>query len=186
MEEKDTNFFDKGFKEILSAQIFAIIGGLIAGVVLAIYTDRIFLIPGMLIILPGFMAMRGNISGTLASRISSGLFLKVINPNKIHTKLIRGNLRGSFTLGIIVSLVLGLIAFILNYFFIGVLTPLIILIPFLAGLISNFLLTPLTLLATIYIFKKGHDPDNIMGPFVTTIGDVTSIISLLIVVFLLV
>jgi len=186
MEEKTSKLFDKGFKEILSAQFFAIISGLIAGIVLAVYTDKIFLIPGMLIILPGFMAMRGSISGTFASRISSGLFLRVINPKETHSQLIKGNIRGSFMLGIIVSLVLGLIAFLFNYFIMGSLTPLIILIPFLAGILSNFILTPLTLFATIYIFKKGHDPNNIIGPFIMTVGDVTSIVSLLLVVFLLI
>lgn len=186
MKEKTSKLFDKGFKEIFSAQFFAIIGGLIAGVVLAVYTDKIFLVPGMLIILPGFMAMRGNISGTFASRISSGLFLKVISPKNTHTDLVKGNIRGSFTLGVIVSLILGVIAFLFNYFILNVLAPLIIFIPLLAGILSNLILTPLTFFATVYLFKKGHDPNNIIGPFVTTVGDVTSIISLLLVVFLLV
>jgi len=178
--------FDKNFKEIFSAQFFAIIGGLIAGVVLAVYVDKIFLIPGMLIIIPGFMEMRGNISGTFASRISSGLFLGIINPYKLNKKIIRGNLRGSFILAIIVSLALGLIAFAFNYIIMGIITPEIILIPLLAGILSNFILNRLTLFTTIYLFKKGHDPNNIMGPFITTAGDVISIISLLVVILLLV
>jgi len=178
--------FDKNFREIFSAQIFAIIGGIIAGVILAIYMDKIFLIPGMLIIIPGFMAMRGNISGTFASRISSGLFLGVINPSKLNRKIINGNLRGSFALAIIVSLALGLLAFAFNYLIIGVIAPEIILIPLLAGILSNFILNRLTVFTTIYLFKKGHDPNNIMGPFVTTAGDVISTISLLVVILLII
>jgi len=178
--------FDKNFREIFSAQIFAIIGGIIAGVILAIYMDKIFLIPGMLIIIPGFMAMRGNISGTFASRISSGLFLGVINPSKLNRKIINGNLRGSFALAIIVSLALGLLAFAFNYLIIGVIAPEIILIPLLAGILSNFILNRLTVFTTIYHFKKGHDPNNIMGPFVTTAGDVISTISLLVVILLII
>ena len=186
MKKDNNGLFDSAFKDIFSAQAFSIIGGILAGIVLALYTDKIFLIPGMLIILPGFMAMRGNISGTFASRISSGLFLKVINPNNANTPLVKGNVRGSFILGIIVSFVLGIVAFIFNYLTLGILVPLIILVPLLAGILSTFFLTPLTLSATLYIFKKGHDPNNIMGPFVTTIGDVTSILSLLIVIFILI
>ena len=178
--------FDKNFREIFSAQIFAIIGGIIAGVVLAIYMDKIFLIPGMLIIIPGFMAMRGNISGTFASRISSGLFLGVINPSKLNKKIINGNLKSSFALATIVSLALGLLAFAFNYLIIGVIAPEIILIPLLAGILSNFILNRLTVFTTIYLFKKGHDPNNIMGPFVTTAGDVISTVSLLIVILLII
>jgi cation transporter-like permease len=36
------------------------------------------------------------------------------------------------------------------------------------------------LIFTFYFFKKGHDPNNVMGPFVSSLGDVTSVISLLI------
>ncbi|HUW43406.1 MAG TPA: magnesium transporter [Bacillota bacterium] len=178
--------FDKNFKEIFSAQLFAIIGGIIAGVVLAVYMDKIFLIPGMLIIIPGFMEMRGNISGTFASRISSGLFLGVINPSKPDKKIIRGNLRGSFILALIVSLALGLVAFIFNYLVMGVLAAKIIIVTLLAGILSNFILNRLTLFTTIYLFKKGHDPNNIMGPFVTTAGDIISTLSLLVIILLII
>ena len=69
--------FDKDFKEILFSQSMAVIGGIIAGTLLALYTDKILLIPGMVILIPGFLEMRGNISGTLSARLSSGLFLGV-------------------------------------------------------------------------------------------------------------
>ncbi|MBU2503753.1 MAG: magnesium transporter [Nanoarchaeota archaeon] len=177
--------FDKSFKEIFSAQLFAIVGGIIAGIVLATYREMIFLIPGMLIVIPGFMAMRGNISGTFASRISSGLFLGVIDPNKPDPKIIRGNLTGSFILAIVVSLALGIIASIFNYIIMGVFVYQIVLIPLFAGILSNFILNPMTLFATMYLFKKGHDPNNIIGPVVTTLGDVTSIISLLLVIIII-
>lgn len=178
--------FDKNFKELLYTQLFAVIGGLIAGIFLAAYTDKIFLIPGMLIIIPGFMAMRGNISGTLASRISSGLYLKKINPKKLNTKPLRGNLNASFTLAVIVSLAIGLIAFAFSYIVTKEVNIQIILIPLIGGVISTIILTPITLITTIKLFQKGYDPDNIMGPFVTTIGDVTSIISLLIAIIIVV
>jgi len=179
------NIFDKDFKEIFSSQLVSIAGGLIVGTLLAIYTNQLLLIPGMLIILPGFLEMRGNISGSFASRLSSGLFLNVIKPNNTKTKLIKGNLLASFLLAMSVSFVLGLIAFIFNYFFMGILMYNIILLPLIAGFIANFIEVPLTLFTTLYLFKKGHDPNNIMGPFVTSTGDVTSTISLLIALMLI-
>lgn len=168
------------FKEIFFSQLGCILGGLIVGTVLAIYTDKILLIPGMLILIPGLLEMRGNISGSFASRLSSGLFLKIINPNKNNTKLIHGNLIASFFLAMVVSLSLGLIAFGFNYLILGVFLPRIILIPFIASIIVNAVEIPLTLFTTFYFFKRGYDPNNIMGPFITSVGDVTSIIALLI------
>jgi len=178
-------FFDKSFREIFLSQVVSISGGLIVGTVLAVYIDKILLIPGMFILLPGFLEMRGNISGSFASRLSSGLFLHVINPKKFGTKMIRGNLFAAVLLAIIVSFALGIVAFLFNYFLFHAYTPEIILIPLIAGIIANVIEVPLTLFFTFYFFRKGHDPNNIMGPFVTSTGDITSVISLLIAILII-
>jgi mgtE-like transporter len=172
--------FDKDFKEILSSQLVSITGGIIAGVVLAAYTDKLLLIPGMLLALPAFLDMRGNISGSLSSRLSSGLFLGVINPKKWDSKIIHGNFHACFLLAVIISLFLGLLAFLFDYFVLKVFYPNIIMIFLLAGMIANMIEIPLTIFLTFYVFKKGHDPNNVLGPFVTSSGDVTSVLALLI------
>lgn len=177
--------FDKDFKEIFFSQLVSIIGGLIAGTFLAIYTDKLLLIPGMLILIPGFLEMRGNISGTFASRISSGLFLGVVKPRYRETKLVKGNMLAATLLGIIVSAFLGLIAFAFTYFTMGMLAPKIILLPVIAALLTDFIEIPLTWFATVWLFRKGHDPNNIMGPFLTSTGDVSSVIGLLIAMVIL-
>lgn len=173
------------FKEIFFSQLISITFGLLAGTILAVYTDKLLLIPGMLILLPGFLEMRGNISGSLASRISSGLFLGVIKTNKIKTHLIKGNILASLLLAIIISFVLGIIALLFNYIIIKKLIFDIILISVVAGVLSNIIEIPLTILSTFYFFKRGHDPNNIMGPFVTSTGDISSILSLLIAVVII-
>src|SRR3989338_814080 len=85
-------FFDSTFKEILSSQAASVADGLIARTLLAFYTDKMLLLPGMLILIPGFLEMRGNISGSFSSRIACGLFLGVVKPEKIWTKIVKGNL----------------------------------------------------------------------------------------------
>lgn len=179
------SFFDQEFKEIFSAELISIIGGLIVGITLAIYTNKLLLIPGMLILLPGFLEMRGNISGSLASRISSGLFLKVITPKNPRSRIIQGNLIASFLLALVVTLSLGIFAFLLTFALFNVAEPILLLIPVLAGIIANLIQIPLTLALTFYLFKRGHDPNNIMGPFLTSSGDVISILALLLTLVIL-
>jgi mgtE-like transporter len=177
-----SDIFDRNFREILTSQFVSITGGLIAGIALAVYTDKLLLIPGMLILIPGFLEMRGNISGSFASRLSSGLFLGVIKPEqkaRTNKKILRGNLLASFALAMIVSGVLGCIALGFNYFVLGIWTPTIIFIALIAGIIANAIEIPLTAFFTFYLFRKGHDPNNIMGPFITSTGDIISIVSLL-------
>lgn len=172
--------FGKDAREILVSQIVLISIGIVTGTILAMSTDKILMVPGMLILLPGFLEMRGNISGTFASRLSSGLFLGIVKPDKYRTRIVKGNLIASFLLVLAVTLILGVIAFLITLFMFGIFSLRIIAIPLVAGLIANAIEIPLTLLMTFYFFRKGHDPNNIIGPFVSTSGDITSIVAMLI------
>ncbi|MEM4336888.1 MAG: magnesium transporter [Candidatus Woesearchaeota archaeon] len=174
--------FDKGFKDIAIYEFFSIAMSLVAGTFLAVYTDKLILVPGMLLLMPGFLEMRGNISGSFASRLSSGLFLRLIKPSKMNTRIIRGNLLASFILAFLISLFLGIFAFLFSYYIFGIYELRIIILPVVAGIIANAVEIPFTLFATFYFFSKGHDPNNIMGPLITSTGDVTSIVALLIAV----
>jgi len=75
---------------------------------------------------------------------------------------------------------LGLIAFMFNNLVLHVFNPSIIMIFLIAGLIASAIEIPIAIFFTFYFFRKGHDPNNILGPFVTSTGDITSILSLLI------
>lgn len=171
---------DKGFREIFFSQMFAIVSGLCAGIFLAVYTDTFFLIPGIFILIPGFLEMRGNISGAFSARLSSGLFLRVVRPFDFRSKIVRGNLFASFLLAVITSFILGLVAFIITFLLFKVVVIKLLFIPVIAGIIANAVEIPLALIATFYLFSRGHDPNNIMGPFITSTGDVVSILALLV------
>ncbi len=172
------------FREILGAELISATGGLFAGLLLASFVDKFALIPGLFIFLPGFLEMKGNISGSLASRLSSGMFLGFVKPRFHRSRVVRGNIIASFLLVIILSLILGSIAYLVSNFVLGINAPQIILVALIAGVISNIIEIPLTIATTFWLFRKGHDPNNIMGPYVTTLGDIVSILSLLIAILL--
>ncbi|MEM4318561.1 MAG: magnesium transporter [Candidatus Pacearchaeota archaeon] len=173
--------FDKSFKEIFFSEAISISLGLIAGILLAISTNKLIFIPGILFILPGFLEMQGNLSGTLASRISSGLFIGFIDTKHLYRreKLIKGNIIASFLLALIICTFLGLVGVVFTFFAFRMLVIEILFLPIIAGFIANIIEIPITILTTLYLFKAGHDPNNIMGPFLTSIGDIVSIGSLL-------
>ncbi|MDO8625145.1 MAG: magnesium transporter [Candidatus Diapherotrites archaeon] len=179
------HLFDANFREMLGGGSIALVGGLFGGALLVAYTNQLFLIPGLLVLLPGFLELRGNISGSFSARLSSGLFLGMVNSHRFKSHVVIENLVASFVLAISALLTLGLLAFAFNYLLLGVVYYEIILIPLLAGILANAVELPLTLFATFYLFNHGHDPSNIMGPFVTTTGDITSILALLLAVMLI-
>ena len=83
-------------------------------------------------------------------------------------------------MAIIISLVLGLVAFLFTYLVFDIFAPKLILLALIAGAIANAIEIPLTLVATFFIFRRGYDPNNIIGPIITSTGDVVSIAALLI------
>ena len=103
-----------------------------------------------------------------------------MKPDRFGTKIVKGNLLASFLQAMIISFSLGVIAFLFNWLIFGVSSTGIIIFPVVAGIIANAMEIPLALFITFYLFRKGHDPNNIMGPVITSTGDIISVISLLI------
>ena len=167
------------FREIFTAELISVTGGLLAGTILAIYINQILLIPGLLILLPGFLEMRGNISGALAARLGTALDLKRIPPKISGSNFVKQNIWATFAETIVVALSLAAVAYAVTYFIFGAATLKIFLIAIMAALLSNAIESFLTTHATFWLYKKGHDPNNVMGPYVTTTGDIVSVFSLL-------
>lgn len=175
----------KDFKEILYGEFVSITGGIVAGTMLAVAVDKIMLVPGLLILLPGFLEMRGGIAGTMSARLSSGLFLKITKPQARNNRFLRENVIAAVILAFVVSLVLGIISFAFSYYFFGITSPKIIYVAVIAGLLSNLIEIPLTIFVNFWLFRRGHDPNNIMGPYITTMGDIVSVVSILIAIVIL-
>jgi cation transporter-like permease len=43
---------------------------------------------------------------------------------------------------------------------------------------------PLTTRTVVWLWRHGHHPENIMGPYITTIGDIISVVSLILAVII--
>ncbi len=179
-----TKFGVEHFRDMLSIEVVSLTGALLAGMALAAYKNAFEVLPALLILIPGFLEMRGSISGSLAARLTSGLFLHALKPEVKKTSLLRGNIVASFILTAIVSTVLGLAAYFLSSYIFGSANFSIVYIALLAGLLSSAIEIPITIFATFWIFRHGHDPNAIIGPYITTMGDLTSVASLLIIIAL--
>lgn len=177
--------FTRDFKEIFSAQLVSITGGLLAGSFLAFTLDKLYLIPGLFILLPGLLDMRGDISGSLAARLGAGLHLGVIKPRIYKNRILKGNIVAAFLVGLLISASLGVVAYLTGYIFFNINYPRIILISVLTALIASIIEVPLTILTTFWLFRHGFDPNDIMGPYVSTTGDIVTVLSMLLVVSLI-
>lgn len=167
-------------KEIFLAELISVTGGVIAGTFLFNLIHNIGVLIGLFILYPGLLEMNGNLYASLSARLSNLLILGKMNIRKDKVKFIIRNVTAVSFLTLVVSFTLGLIIYLFSYFFFHANNFIIIPFTVVSSLISAIIQIPLTILVTLWVFKHKFDPENIMGPDITTFSDIITIISLLI------
>ncbi len=162
------------YREALPVLVIALGGGLFAGLVLEGMLESVERFPGLLVMVPVFLATRGNVYGALGGRIASGLHQGLIEPRFERNERLVNAVLASFINGIGISIVIGFISW-------GALTLLgresaalveLVGIMLIAGVLTSVVLIFGLLLLIFTGYKAGYDPDNLVGPIVTTLGDV--------------
>lgn len=181
-EEHRTNI-----REGLIALLICAVGDLIAGIILGKMTFFLETFPGLLVIIPGAIGMRGNIFGSFASRLSTNLHIGIITPKFEFSDELNYNIFSSFVLTLILSLFLGIIAnlmcLLLHYPAMSLID--FILICVIAGIISNLIMLPITMLISFKSFEHGWDPDNITSPIIAAFGDLFTLPAIILSIFVL-
>ena len=164
-------------KQSLPLLIFCGIGGILAGSTLGVMTDLLEQIPGLIVVIPAIIAMRGNISTAFGSRLGSAYHLGVIDADNMWNEELKQNIIGSLVLSFITSILIGILAY-FSSVLLGVTPDLLMLITIvlLAGIISAIILTIMTVIIIYLVFKRGYDPDNITGPALATFGDIVTML----------
>lgn len=185
-----SNFYEdnkSNIREGLIALLICAVGDLIAGIILGKMTFFLETFPGLLVIIPGAIGMRGNIFGSFASRLSTNLHIGIISPKFELSDELNNNIFSSFVLTLILSLFLGIIAnlmcLLLHYPAMSLID--FILISVIAGIISNLIMLPITMLISFKSFKHGWDPDNITSPIIAAFGDLFTLPAIILSIFVL-
>jgi mgtE-like transporter len=135
------------------------------------------LYPGLVILIPGVIGMRGSIFGSFGARLGTSFHTGEVSPPFSRSMTLRQQIGGVAAQTLATSLVLALVVKGL-----GMASGLetmgihnLILISILSGLVSGAVLLGFTLLMISQSFRKGWDPDNISVPLITATGDVITI-----------
>jgi mgtE-like transporter len=161
-------------KQSLPLLLLCGLGGIIAGSTLAGMTNIFENIPGLIVVIPAVIALRGNISTALGSRLGSAYHLGIIDADNLWNEELKQNIFGSLVLSFLVSIIIGVLAYLTTLLFFDVQpdpVKLVTIVLF-AGFISGVILTVLTIGIIYLVFKRGYDPDNITGPALATFGDI--------------
>lgn len=187
---KITRFFkdvSRVLGEGFTALFICSIGDLIAGIVLSGMTNQLEILPGLLILIPGAIGMRGNIFGALGSRLGSNLHIGTLSPELKQSDVLNQNIISTIILTIIMSIFL---AFMAKIFSIALGFQSISIVDFtvisvLGGIFSGAMLLPATILIAIKSYENGWDPDNVTTPLIATFGDLFTLPSILLAVQIL-
>lgn len=174
-------------KEGLISLLICAVGDLIAGVILGKMTFFIETFPGLLVVIPGAIGMRGNIFGSFASRLSTNLHIGLISPHFEFSEDLNYNIFSSFVLTLVLSIFLGIVG---KIFCILLHYPSMELIDFIlictiAGIISNIIMLPITMFVSFKSFEHGWDPDNITSPIIAAFGDLFTLPAIIASIFVL-
>jgi mgtE-like transporter len=162
-------------KQSLPLLIFCGLGGIVAGSTLGVMIDILQNIPGLIVVIPAIIALRGNISTALGSRLGSAYHLGVIDADNLWNEELKQNIIGSLVLSFLVSIIIGVLAYVTSLLLGVQPDPVkLITIVLLAGVVSAIILMLLTVVIIFLVFKRGYDPDNITGPTLTTFGDIVT------------
>lgn len=170
------------YRESIGILCVSLLGGLFAGTVLGSEAMRegFRQYPGLLLLLPAFLATRGNVYGAFGARVSSGLHQGLIEPTLEWDRRLANAVLASFINGIGISVLVGVLSWVILQALGRNSARLVELvgITFLAGLLTSFVLV-FGLLGLVFgSYEYGLDPDNLIGPIVTMLGDVFGVVFL--------
>lgn len=167
------NYFVKIIKESMIVVILSSLMGMISGTVLSINEEILYSIPVILLLLPSLNSLIGDISTVLVSRLTTQLYIGIIPPRIEQSKRLKQDF-----IGLLLTIILGLGALVVIGYGMAYLTNVSIINPFVIILILFITIVLLfclmflfLFLSSIYIFKRGKDPNNFLIPIATSLAD---------------
>ncbi|MFD1685322.1 magnesium transporter [Halobellus litoreus] len=175
----------EAYREALPALAASLVGGLFAGVVLSGMRAELRAVPGLLVLVPALLATRGNVYGSLGARISTALHQGLVEPRvRGGDERLRAAVAAALANGLLVSSFAAVAVFAILTVLGDSVAPLPVLVAtaLLSGFLSGVALAGVVVTAVFAGYRRGRDPDTLVGPLVTTTGDLFGMLFLLVAV----
>ncbi len=149
---------------------------LAAGYLLNSSMTEISRVPLILMMVPPINGIGGDIGSILGARLASALHMGTLEPKLRRQRVLHGNMGATVIISLAIYALLGAAFFVISRSFaLG-------LAFFIAGLAVSIAVMFITIAAAFVSFKGGLDPDNVVIPIVTAVGDVLGVTCLLLAV----
>ncbi|GMU78390.1 MAG: hypothetical protein AMXMBFR46_11850 [Acidimicrobiia bacterium] len=169
------------------AHVLATATGLVAGLVLGSITHTLELLPGLLVLVPAAVGLRGNVFGSLGSRLGTLVATGSFGLSRRRETLVGQNVEAAVTLSIAMSFVLALVAKGVAEAF-GVEHSIsvaeFVTVSVVGALIPTAVVLGITIAIAALGVRREWDVDNVSVPVVTAAGDVITLPSLFLATYL--
>jgi mgtE-like transporter len=172
-----------GVRQSLVALVLNSSTSLVAGAVLGSVTATLERLPGLLVMVPAAIGLRGNIFGSFGSRISTTIHSGTFRLSGRRETVLGQNMWAVAILTLSISALLAAIAKAIG---VGLGLPHTIsvldlaIISIVGGILGSIVVMAATLGLTSGAVRYGWDLDNVVAPLVSTLGDVLTLPALLI------
>jgi mgtE-like transporter len=168
------------------ALVISSLGSLVAGIALGSITGTLEALPGLMVLVPAAIGMRGNIFGALGSRLGTSIHSGLYEPTRQRGGILYQNIYAVTVLTFAVSLLEGGLAKTLSVAFgvesISMLDFVVIAV--LGGVVSSFVVGTFTVALASGAHRRGWDLDSVAGPLITAAGDMVTVPALFLATFL--
>ena len=162
-------------------------GDLVAGLTLGAISNTLEALPGLLVLIPAAIGMRGNIFGALGSRFSTAIHTGTFRVSRRLDTLVGQNVAASLALSLSISLVLAVLAKAVSVGF-GVANSIsivdFIVISVVGGVLSSIVVLFVVVVVTALSVRFDLDLDNVHTPIVTAAGDMVTLPGLFLATYL--
>ena len=162
-------------------------GDLVSGLTLGSITGTLEKLPGLLVLVPAAIGMRGNIFGALGSRLGTAIHAGTYRLSRRTDTLVGQNLVASLALSLSISLVLAVLAKAIAVGFNlqnSISIADFVVISVIGAILSSVVVLALTVGVASLAARRGWDLDNVAGPIVTAAGDMITLPALFLATYL--
>ena len=165
------------------ALLIGVLAASVGGLVLASAGDTLRELPGLLLLVPGAIALRGNVFGAMGSRLGTAVHAGTFRLGLRPEGVVGQNLMAATVLTLLLSVVLAILARGTAIVF-GI-SPTMTLADFVVisacgGLLASVGVGLATLGLAAGSVRFGWDLDNVMAPLVGTLGDLATVPALVV------
>lgn len=171
------------YRDSFIALFLAAVTSLVAGVTLALTTDTLRDLPGLLLLVPAALAVKGNVFGALGSRLGTSIHTGTFALSARLDTVVGQNTAAAMLLSLAISVVIAVLAKGVAIAF--DISPTMsvadfVVVSTVGGLIASVAILAVTLLLADGSVRRGWDLDNVVAPLVTAASDVMSLPALVV------